>query len=121
MTDERRIAPPPIHPLAALATLVLDGVFLVFEILDPLLLLFTSVGLGVLGFTTTLFVQRFLAKDEWGASIAKGLVMGVIAGVPYSVASTAVGVPLLIWSGVHQWVRLPAPKDQRLLNDKENK
>jgi hypothetical protein len=108
MSIERRIPAPPIHPLAALATLALDGVFLVVEILDPLLLLFTSLGVGLLGFTATTLVQHFVAKEEWGESVAKGMVMGIVAGVPYAVAGTVVGVPLLVWAGVSQWIKLPA-------------
>ena len=121
MSDERRIPEAPIHPLAALATLVLDGVFSVFEVLDPLLLVFTSVGVGILGFTATTMVQRHLAKDSWGAAIAKGLVMGIVAGVPYPVAGTVVGVPLLVWAGVHQWIKLPEPGDRPLLDEPEEK
>ena len=48
---------------------------------------------------TTMLVQRYLAKDSWGASVAKGLVMGIIAGVPFQVTGTAVGIPLLAWAG----------------------
>ena len=121
MSDERRIPEAPIHPLAALATLVLDSVFSVFEVLDPLLLIFTSVGVGILGFTATTMVQRHLAKDSWGAAIAKGLVMGIVAGVPYPVASTVVGGPLLVWAGVHQWIKLPEPRDRPLLDEPEEK
>ena len=82
------VPPAPIHPLAALATLVLDNVFGIFEIVDPFLLILTSVSVGVIGAVTTMFVQRYLAKDGWGASVAKGLVMGIIAGVPFQVAGT---------------------------------
>ncbi len=106
--EPRRPVPPaPIHPLAALATIVLDNVFGVFEILDPLALVLTSAAVGAVGFLTTLFVQRHLARDEWGAATAKGLVMGVLAGVPFQVSGTAVGVPLLVWAGLHRWVQLP--------------
>lgn len=106
--ESRRPVPPaPIHPLAALATIVLDNVFGVVEILDPLALALTSAAVGAAGFLTTLFVQRYLAKDEWGASVAKGLVMGVLAGVPFQVTGTAVGVPLLVWAGLHRWTHLP--------------
>lgn len=114
---ERRFSAPPIHALAALATIALDGVFGVVEIVNPLSLALTSLGLGMLGFLSTTFVQRFLAKDEWGASVAKGLVMGIVAGVPYPVVGTAIGVPLLAWAGLHQWVRLPAGGNNRLLED----
>lgn len=115
----RPIPPAPIHPLAALATIVLDNVFGVFEILDPLALVLTSLGVGVLGTVTTMLLQRYLAKDGWGASVAKGLVMGIIAGVPFQVTGTAIGIPLLAWAGLHEWVKLqpsktgqPAPTDE---------
>ncbi len=120
---------PPIHPMAALATIALDGIFTLPE-LDPFLIPIVSPVVGVLGFATATLVQRFLAKDEWGAAIAKGLVMGVVAGVPYPVTGTAVGAPLLIWSGIHQWVKLPsrgsnqivdeALRNHPALEDKEN-
>jgi hypothetical protein len=106
------IPPAPIHPLAALATIVLDNVFGIFEIVDPLALIVTCVSVGVLGTVTTMFVQRYLAKDGWGASIAKGLVMGIFAGVPFQVTGTAIGLPLLAWAGLHEWVKLPASKDK---------
>lgn len=111
LTDPRRPIPPaPIHPLAALATIVLDNVFGVIELVDPLAIIFTSLGVGMLGTVTTMLVQRYLAKDSWGASVAKGLVMGIVAGVPFQVTGTAVGIPLLAWAGLHEWVRLPAPQ-----------
>jgi hypothetical protein len=106
----RPIPPAPVHPLAALATIVLDNVFGVIELVDPLTIILTSVTVGVVCTVTTTLVQRYLAKDEWGASVAKGLVMGIIAGVPFQVTGTAVGIPLLAWAGLHEWVRLPASK-----------
>ncbi len=122
MSEEKHsvVPAPPIHPLAALAVLALDNIFNVFEFLDPLVLLFTSLGVGVLGFLATLFIQRYVARETWGVSVAKGLVMGIIAGVPYSVAGTAIGVPLLVWAGAHQWIRLPGADDDRFIEDKEN-
>ncbi len=114
MTNEieprRPIPPAPVHPLAALTTVVLDNVFGAVELVDPLAIILTSLTVGVLGTVSTMLVQRYLAKDSWGASIAKGLVMGIIAGVPYSVTGSAVGIPLLAWAGLHEWVRLPGPK-----------
>jgi hypothetical protein len=106
------IPPAPIHPLSALATIVLDNVFGVFEIIDPFALILTSVTVGVVGTVTTMLVQRYLAKDSWGASVAKGLVMGIFAGVPFQVTGTAVGIPLLAWAGLHELVRLPGLKSQ---------
>jgi hypothetical protein len=91
---------------------VLDNVFGVVEIFDPLAMFLTSLTVGGIGFLSTLFVQRYMAKDGWGAAVAKGLVMGVLAGVPYQVTGTAVGLPLLAWAGLHQWIRLPGGKPQ---------
>jgi hypothetical protein len=102
----RPLPPAPIHPMAALATIVLDNVFGWVDIL-PGALLGTSLLVGGLGFLSTLFVQRFLARDRWGESLAKGLVMGIIAGVPFQVTGTAIGVILLGWAGLNQWIKLP--------------
>ncbi len=110
---QSRIPPAPIHPLAALATIVLDNIFglpELFETIAPPALILTSIGIGLVGGITTMFVQHYLSKESWGASIAKGLVMGVIAGVPYSVTGTAVGIPLLGWAGLHEWLKLKPPK-----------
>ena len=95
------------------------------------MLLFISGGIGLLGFLATTLVQRYLAKDEWGPALAKGLVMGIFAGVPYPIAGTAIGAPLLIWAGLHEWVKIPvngnnrivddALKNAHALEDKENK
>jgi len=104
------IPPAPVHPLAALATIVLDNIFGVIELVDPLTIILTSVTVGVLGTLTTTLVQRYLAKDSWGAAVAKGLVMGIVAGVPFQVTGTAVGIPLLAWAGLHEWVKLPPTK-----------
>jgi hypothetical protein len=108
----RPIPSAPIHPLAALTIIVLDNVFGWIDIV-PGAILGTSLLLGGLGFLSTLFVQRYLAKDEWGESVAKGLVMGIIAGVPFSVTGTAVGAILLGWAGASQWIKLPAKKENQ--------
>lgn len=103
----RPIPAAPIHPLAALTTLVLDNVFGAVEIIDPLLLLLTSLTVGTICSVTVALVQRYMAKEEWGPAVAKGLVMGVIAGVPFQVTGTAAGGVLLAWAGMHKWITLP--------------
>jgi hypothetical protein len=108
------LPPAPIHPLAALTIIVLDNVFGWIDII-PGAMLGTSLLVGGLGFLSTLFVQHYLAKDEWGESVAKGFVMGIIAGVPFQVTGTAVGALLLGWAGANQWIKLPARKRQEQL------
>ena len=109
----RPIPAAPIHPLAALATIVLDNLFTIPEIAAPELWILTIPLIGVTGFVSTLLIQHYLAKDSWGESVAKGLVMGIIAGVPFSVTGTATGGVLLAWAGLHEWLRFPMTKDQR--------
>ncbi len=106
--ETRRLIPaPPIHPLAALITVVLDNVFGVLEFVDPLFILFTSLIVGACGTLSTKLIQRYLVGDGWGKAAAKGVAMGIIAGVPFSVTGTALGVPLLAWAGLHEWIKLP--------------
>jgi hypothetical protein len=107
LASRRPVPPAPIHPLAALATIVLDNVFGVFELVDPLALVLTSISVGVLGTVTTTLIQHYLAKDNWGPAVAKGLVMGIFAGVPFQVTGTAIGIPLLAWAGLHELIKLP--------------
>ena len=115
----RPIPAAPIHPLAALTTLVLDNVFGLVEIADPFLVLLTSLTVGTICTVTVAFVQHYMAKEEWGISIAKGLVMGVVAGVPFQVTGTAVGGILLAWAGTHEWIKLPPIRGKSNSEDHE--
>jgi hypothetical protein len=106
---DRRISPAPVHPLSALVTIVLDGVFGMVELV-PGAVLITSLGVGSLGFVSTMLIQRYLAKDEWGPAVAKGFMLGIFAGVPFPIMGTAVGVVLLGWAGAERWIKLPPLK-----------
>lgn len=117
---ERRIPAPPIHPLAAIATVALDGIFAVPELtatLAPVMLPVLALGVGILDFAATSLVQRHIAKEEWSVALTKGLVMGIVAGVPYAVGGTVVGGPLLIWAGLHQFLRLPGGGNNQLVDE----
>lgn len=118
MTDERR---PPLHPMAAISIIALDGIFGALEIVGAPAIILTSVSVGLLGFAATTLAQRNLANDSWGVAISKGLVMGILAGVPYPIVGTVVGAPLLIWAGVHRFIKLPGTDNRPLLDDPENK
>jgi len=71
--------------------------FAVFEVLDPLMLLFISAG-WLAGFGATTLVQRFLAKDDWGPALAKGFVMVSLRGA-VSGGWDGHRRTLLIWPG----------------------
>ncbi len=97
---------PPVHYMSSLITLILDNLWGLGEVGA------TATGVGILGvpvlslftgiscFIAVCGIQHFIAHDSWGAALAKALVMGIIAGVPYQVSGTAVGGLLLGWSGL---------------------
>lgn len=97
----------PVHFLSAFATIALDGIWGLIE-MSPLSLAMlpalipAMLGLGGLCALTVTLVQRFVDHDTWGASAAKGLVLGIAAGVPFPIVGTAIGAPLLVWSGVQE-------------------
>lgn len=57
---------------------------------------FTLGGLGTCG------VQRFWAGESWGRSMLKGLLGGVVVGLPFPVGGTLVGGAVLASSGLDQ-------------------
>jgi hypothetical protein len=98
----------PFHVLSALITVVLDWVWLLLELPETMsvvglaALLPTAIVLGLTCMVGVTLIQRFVAGDSWGTSVAKGFMMGVLAGVPYPVVGTVVGVPLLAWAGINE-------------------
>lgn len=102
------IPPTPIHPLSAFVTIVIDWLWSMVEIPATLsvagliaLLPIMLVSMATC-FVPVLLVQRFVSRDDWGASLAKGVAMGIAAGVPYPVIGTISGGALLAWAGVHE-------------------
>ena len=96
---------PPIHFLAALATILLDWVWGIPD-LSIILIPIIIVLAGSTGLLTVTLIQRFVAGDPWGAALAKGLVMGIVAGVPFMVTGTAIGSLLLGWAGLSAGSRM---------------
>ena len=95
---------PFFHPLSGVVILLLDTVFFGVEVISlelalPLscLLAFLFTGLGVF------CVQKFLHRDGLGASLAKALLGGLAAGVPWSITGTIVGSWILLLSGLSAW------------------
>jgi Na+-driven multidrug efflux pump len=104
------VPPAPIHPYSAIVTLLMDNVVGALEVADPFLLVVSCVGLGLLTTFVVTTIQQQTAHDSFGDAIGKGLLMGVIAGIPFSVAGTAVGVALIGWSGLNSLLNAPAEK-----------
>ena len=89
----------PVHPLAAALLVFVDNLWnfadwAVATWIITIPLSFLSVCVPVV------FIQRFLHRDGWGKSLGKGLLLGVLAGVPTSITGTPVGIALLAWTGI---------------------
>lgn len=105
--EQRPIPAPPLHPLSALLTMVLDHAWGVPEI--ALLIIpvwgwafdfFAILLIGMAAMLSVAFIQHYVAEDNWRAAFAKGFAMGVLAGVPWVVGGTVIGGVLLGWSGL---------------------
>lgn len=98
---------PPLHSLSSLVTIAIDGLWSIPEFVSmasiaglpalPVL----AVGSGLTCMAAVTLLQRFVSKDDWGAAVAKGFAMGVVAGVPFPFTGTAAGSVLLLWTGAH--------------------
>ena len=96
----------PVHPLALMAVLGLDWLWGVVEIGGS----FTGAGLvailpmclaiGALAALCVGTIQIWVAGETWGAALAKAFVLGLLAALPFQIATTAIGAPLLLWSGI---------------------
>ncbi|HID51284.1 MAG TPA: hypothetical protein EYP41_04500 [Anaerolineae bacterium] len=107
-TSKTSIWPTQVHPLSAFVTIVIDWLWFMVEAPATLsvvglvaLLPIMLVSMAIC-FVPVLLVQRFVSHDDWRASIAKGVVMGIVAGVPYPVIGTIFGGTLLGWAGLHK-------------------
>jgi hypothetical protein len=85
----------------------MDNLVGALEVADPFLLVISCVSVGLLTTFVVTTIQQQTARDSFGEALSKGLVMGVIAGVPFSVAGTAVGFTLLGWSGLNRLLKAP--------------
>ena len=90
-----------VHPMAALLVLVLDNLFwganaMTLGVGTPVavVLSFLAASVGVF------IVQRNLAHESPSRALARALVLGILVGLPTSVAGTVVGGWLLLMAGV---------------------
>src|SRR5579871_5020221 len=88
--EEHKYTGAPLHPVAAIVVIGLDLLWTPEEAGAA----FTIVGLAAepilimtiaaIAFAAVAMIQRYMARDSWGISIAKALAMAVVAGVPFS-------------------------------------
>ena len=93
-----------LHPASGLLILVVDWLFFAPEaitleaaavITSPLAFLVTGIGV--------FWIQRRKSGDSLGAAAIKGLLGGIVAGIPTSIGGTIVGTAVLVLSGLSSW------------------
>ncbi len=89
------------HPCSGALIIAMDWVFFGVEAV--------SLGLSIpvmslLAFATTLLgvftIQIKLANDNWAIALVKGVLGGVVAGIPTPIAGTFIGALILALSGL---------------------
>ncbi|OHX21315.1 hypothetical protein [Chromobacterium sphagni] len=105
----------PVHLLSAIVALASDKLWDVmlldmakamalpdkirfFLLAGLLLLLLTTISAGL--------TQMWVEKDDAGMALAKGLAMGILAGLPYSFGTTELGLIFIGWSGINELQKL---------------
>ncbi|OQS11281.1 hypothetical protein B0T37_07495 [Chromobacterium violaceum] len=101
----------PIHLLSAIVALASDKLWDVMLLdmaktmpLPDKIRFFLLTGLLLLLLTTSsaALTQMWVDKDDAGMALAKGLAMGILAGLPYSFGSTELGLLFIGWSGINE-------------------
>ncbi|WP_255989910.1 hypothetical protein [Chitinolyticbacter albus] len=99
----------PIHLLSALVMLATDHAWqeLLPQLLQPLpraahigVILGASALVFAITALSVLLVQRCIERDAYGIALAKAVAMGVLAGLPYAVGTTEIGLAFVAWAGI---------------------
>ena len=89
------------HPITGMLVLGLEWAIFGGTAATMGLGMFLMCGVGLLsGFCGAFIVQRMLGKDSWRVSLIKGAVAGLVVGVPFPVAGTALAGLILAISSL---------------------
>ena len=98
----------PVNPLSAIIMMAVDALWTLPEVAltasgigIPGLILTSLAAFGVTAFAVSR-VQAGLAGDEAQTATAKGIGLGILAGLPYPVFGTVAGTFFLAWSGLRK-------------------
>ena len=100
---------PPLHPLSALAIVVIDSLSTVAEVaaaatlVGVLLVPVIVVLSGLLSLAVVIGVERFLARQPWKTALTAGVVMGLLTALPFFFLGGLVGLGGLLWAGFYEW------------------
>lgn len=96
----------PVHWVSSVVTIAIDSLWSIPEMIaaaSVVGLLFVPVLAVVSGLcclVAVLFIQKFVAKDGWGAATLKAVVVGIVAAIPFPFVGSLLGIALLAWSGL---------------------
>ena len=85
-----------IHPASLATTIALDLLWSVFEtgsaasLVGILIMPFLMGVVFCLCFGAVTLIQRYSAYDDWPAALSKGLALGIVAAIPFSIVGLGV-------------------------------
>ena len=104
---------PPLHPLSALAIVVIDAMSTLAElgaaasivgiVLVPVVVILS----GLLSLGVVVALERYWARQAWKAALVAGVIMSVLTALPFFFVGGLAGLVLLAWAGLHQLQKSP--------------
>lgn len=92
-----------LHPATGALILGLDWLLFSGTVATGGAALMLAVVLGLtLGGIGTCCIQRFWAKERWSRALLKGMLGGMVVGLPFPIGGTLVGGAVLASSGLDQ-------------------
>lgn len=92
-----------LHPASGGIILGADWLFFSGTVLSGGFGVLSAMPLGFLtGLVGVTCSQRFLAEENWGKAITKGILSGIVIGMPFPVFGTLVGGGVLAVSGLDE-------------------
>ena len=92
-----------LHPASGALILGTDWLLFSGAVFSGGLALPAAVAVGFLGgLIGVTCIQRFAARQGWGRALAKGLLSGVVVGLPFPIGGTVLGGAVLAMSGLDQ-------------------
>ncbi|HRI68899.1 MAG TPA: hypothetical protein PK156_31935 [Polyangium sp.] len=77
-----------LHPLVAFAMVIVDIMLLAADVATAATV---SVIVGLVLTIPCVLLQRYVYKDEWGAAIGKGMIVGILTAIPTPLPSIVTG------------------------------
>lgn len=76
-----------LHPLVVFGLIVVDWMMFSGEAATGFIGILITIPVGFVLGVASIFLQKSLYKDSWGAAIGKGLMMGLLTAIPTALPS----------------------------------